>query len=789
VRTPDLDVPFEPVDRIEVEQNLQLARLALLTAPALLLLSRGADGLPYAASVVVGVLLLYGGIELLRRRPQTLLRFQLALRLVDCFVASLVLLTVYRSRGDTHLDFVYLLFVVAAAATHGQRGGLVLAGAGGLAVLATRVELVASGYMVWQVRHLTDAAFFTLFFAGIASVVALLMRKSGEVVARREQLWRAEWVQREASERQQRALAEQRKRLFELSQATIATLSVDDVVRRVLETLREVVHFDVAGVYWLDGSARVLRPAVLVGAAGLPTELQRFEVPVGQGIFGTVAQTGRGELVPNAHLDPRSVYPPGVMLPVEHMLCLPLPGREGTLGIVHAVRTADPPFGQDEFELVRLFVTHAGIAVENARLFEQATALAQTEKLRALGQMASGVAHDLNQSLALIAGYCDLALARLDGPPADAAALRETLGIVAQAAMNGGKTVNGLLTFARSHPEGDPEPIDLRGLLDEVARLTSPRWRDAAQAEGRPIGLEVEAAGGLTLLGWPASLKAAFTNLVLNAVDALPAGGTIRLEASRRGHEVVLEVSDTGVGMAAEVQARVFEPFFSTKGATGTGLGLAMVFGVVEQHGGRIALSSTPGEGTTFRLAFPAAAASPSTPRESVVEDAHVPAEGECPGLRVLVVDDEPQLTRVAALILGREGHDVTTAASGEAALERVREERFDVLVSDVSMGAGMNGWELARRVRQRCPGMRIVLATGYGAAIDPAEAARRGVDAVVAKPYRARTLGEALLPPTGPGSAPARGMAGRGLPSSEARGERSLAGTGHQDPTPNARS
>jgi signal transduction histidine kinase len=766
VRTPDLDVPFEPVDRLEVEQALQRARLALLTAPVLLLVSRGADALPYAAATAVAVLLSYLWIRLLCQRPRALLRFQLVLRLADVFVTWLLLFAAYRTRGDTHLDVVFLLFVVTAAATHGQRGGLILAGAGGLAVLATRLVLVANGDLVWHTRHLTDAAFFAVFFAGTAGVVALLMRRSGEVVARREQLWRTKWMQREAdrvaaeaSEQQHRALAEQRKRLIELSQVTIATLSVDEVARRVLETLRQLVPFDTAGIYWLEGSPRVLRPAVLVGADAQVPAMRRFELPLGQGIFGAVALTGRGELIPNAQLDPRSVYPPGYRPPLEHILCLPLPGREGTLGIVHAVRNDDPPFKEDEFELVQLFVAHAGIAVENARLFEQARTLAQTEKLRALGQMASGVAHDLNQSLALIAGYCDLAMARLDDPSGGGEGsrpqgqrrepwLRETLGIVAQAAMNGGRTVNGLLTFARSHPEGDPEPIALAGLLDEVARLTSPRWRDVAQAEGRPIGLEVEAAEGLKLLGWPASLRAALTNLVFNAVDALPSGGTIRLEARRRGHEAVVEVSDTGVGMAPEVQARIFEPFFSTKGEGGTGLGLAMVFGVVEQHGGRITLSSAPGEGTTFRLAFPAAdAAAGSGPDHDVEGQVSAPAAESSPGLRVLVVDDEPQLTRVAAMILGREGHEVTTAPSGEVALEFLRSGRFDALVSDVSMGAGMNGWELARRARQLRPGLRIVLATGYGAAIDPAEAVRRGVDAVVAKPYRARTLGETLRP------------------------------------------
>jgi signal transduction histidine kinase/ActR/RegA family two-component response regulator len=925
---------FDSVDRLEIERHLQKVRLGMLASPVLLVAARGPEALPYALLIAGGIMLSFGIVALLLRgSPAALTRHQLLLRLVDCAIVSVILAGVYRIERDTHLDFVYLILVVAAAATHAGRGVLIVAAAGGLAILAGRFELALSGAASFGAGDLIVALTYTLFFVVTGSVLTLLMRKSGEAVGRREQQWRDEWVRREAdrqalgeyerlldrltelaqalgggrdrlaafrslrdfvlastpshglyvslydaerderrcaygfsegqeldvallpplpmsespnsrairtgevvicddfqsaikgqphvdtavevdprpprsslvaplkvmgrvvgafevqsplpaaytrehatalglaanlaafaienvdhlererelrvaaeaSEHEHRALAEQRKRLIEMSQAALATLSIDEVICRVLAAIRDLVPINFGAVYWVDGSSRLLRPALVVGDEAFTEPMRTWEIPLGVGIVGEVVRTGRAALANNAHEDPRSVYPPGAAVATDHFVCLPLSGKEGTVGVVMAVRGSDPPFGQDEFELLQLFVTHAGLAIENARLFEQARALAQTEKLRALGQMAGGVAHDLNQSLALIAGYCDLALTRLDQTPSDAAGLRETLGIVAQAAMNGGKTVNGLLTFARSQPDGAPEPVDLAGLLGEVAQLTAPRWRDAAQAEGRPIEVIVGAEGDLLVYGWSASLKAAFTNLIFNAIDAMPRGGRVRLDARRRGHELLVEVADTGVGMSPDVQARVFEPFFSTKGESGTGLGLAMVYGVVQQHGGRVSVRSAVGEGTAFRLVFPAGdrTAETARPTEAPVE---LRAAAPSKVMRVLVVDDEPQLTRVAALILGQQGHEVATASSGEEALALFEREPFDAVISDVSMGAGINGWELARRVRDLRPETRVVLATGYGAAIDPAEARRRGVDLIVAKPYRAGTLRDALV-------------------------------------------
>jgi diguanylate cyclase (GGDEF)-like protein/PAS domain S-box-containing protein len=387
---------------------------------------------------------------------------------------------------------------------------------------------------------------------------------------------------------------------------------------------------------------------------------------------------------------------------------------------------------------------HTEDITEAKQAEQQREAMAQSEKLRALGQMATGIAHDLNQSLMLVASYSGLARQALLQDPPDLAELEDLLTTTTQAAMDGGDTVKRLLLFARAAPKQDGTRVDLTRLVRDAAQLTAPRWRDAAQAAGRPINLRIEADGHPSIHGSPARLRELMTNLIFNSVDALPDGGTIRLRVLADDRQGIVEVIDSGVGMSAEVQERVFEPFFTTKGASGTGLGLAMVFGIVEQHGGHIEVHSTPGIGTTFRISLPlenASAADSSAPASAAQHESQPP-------LRVLVVDDEPMMTRAVVRMLRPSGHVVNVAASGEEALEKLSHQAYDVVVSDMGMGSGMNGWELADAVRNRWPGMRFLLATGWGASIDPVEALERGVEAVLSKPYRLVDLIQALSLP-----------------------------------------
>jgi PAS domain S-box-containing protein len=358
--------------------------------------------------------------------------------------------------------------------------------------------------------------------------------------------------------------------------------------------------------------------------------------------------------------------------------------------------------------------------------------LARAEKLRLIGAMARGVAHDLNQWLGLISGYSDLALIAAAESAQDQPRLREILETMGRAATDAGMTVARLMTFARSEAEGPAEDVPLPELLARVGHLTAPRWRNAAQVEGREVALDVDAEPDAVIVGWPASLREALVNHVFNAIDALPEGGTIRLGAHRRGDEVVVEVRDSGTGMSAEVQARVFEPLFTTKGLHGTGLGLAQVLAAVELHGGRISIDSALGQGTTVRLAFPAA----RRPRRSTGRDAV--------GLTILTVDDEPALAELIASLLRVDGHAVVAVNSGAAALDRLGTESFDLVITDMGM-PGMDGWELTDQVRSRYPTVPIIIASGWGSQITPDEARERGIRAVVPKPYRLRDLRSAI--------------------------------------------
>jgi PAS domain S-box-containing protein len=367
----------------------------------------------------------------------------------------------------------------------------------------------------------------------------------------------------------------------------------------------------------------------------------------------------------------------------------------------------------------------------------QREVFAQSEKLRALGQMASGIAHDFNNQLGLILGYAELLLNRPattdDGETAD-----EMVRTIHTAARDAAAVVRGLRAFYRPAEEDDRPraPVDLAALARQVVGLTQPRWRDQALGRGATIEVEVDAAPVPAVLGDESELREALTNLVFNAVDAMPAGGGLTLRVRPEGGGVRVEVADSGVGMPPEVRARCFEPFFTTKGEHGTGLGLAMVHGIVERHGGTVEVESPPGQGTAFVLRFPAA-----HPAEEARPGDARPTAGP---LRVLVVDDEPRLAKLTARMLRIAGHAVECASGGDEALAALRSADFDAVLTDMAM-PGMSGDELAERVKRERPGTPVVLLTGFGAIMNAAGERPAHVDLVVGKPVEASVLQAAL--------------------------------------------
>ncbi len=382
--------------------------------------------------------------------------------------------------------------------------------------------------------------------------------------------------------------------------------------------------------------------------------------------------------------------------------------------------------------------TNAQLARALEELRRAQDQLVQQERLRALGAMASGIAHDFNNALAPLLGYSELLLYRPDLWQ-DLNRVTEFLELIHTSAQDAARIVSRLREFYREREASEAmQPIAADTLLAQVVALTQPRWRDQALAEGRTILVETAMQPTPMLLGDEASLREALINLVFNAVDALPMGGTIMLRARAMGEGVVLEVSDTGTGMTEEVRRRCLEPFFTTKGERGTGLGLAMVYGVVQRHGGQLEIESAPGQGTTVRIHLPS-----TPPPAPAAPAAAAPPSAQRP-LRVLVVDDEPLVRAVLTEYLTGDGHQVTTAANGAEALALFRAGTFDLVITDLAM-PGLTGDRLAAAIKALAPHTPVVLSSGFGDSVQAPAGRPLNVDARLDKPAKLDALRQVI--------------------------------------------
>jgi len=361
---------------------------------------------------------------------------------------------------------------------------------------------------------------------------------------------------------------------------------------------------------------------------------------------------------------------------------------------------------------------------ERDRMREQYT---QMEKLSALGELASGVAHNFNNTLTGI-----LARAQLLSEAKDPSEIKRGLRIIVQTAEDGAKTVKRIQDFARQRRDQDFVPIDVDQLMLEVAEITRPRWKDAAEARNVHIKLVRQIGSNAFIMGDAGELREVLVNMVFNAVDAMPQGGTITLSTQEAGGEVEIRVADTGAGMSEEVRSRVFDPFFTTKGKGGMGLGLSVSYGIIRRHEGTVEVESQVGHGTTFRVRFikVGEAASPA----KTVAPVSLPSRREG-GLRILVVDDEDYVRELLADILEREGCEVALASEAREALQLFEPGEFDAVFTDVGL-PGMSGWELARAVRERDEEVALAVITGWGDTVSPEEQTEAQADWIVPKPF-----------------------------------------------------
>jgi PAS domain S-box-containing protein len=355
----------------------------------------------------------------------------------------------------------------------------------------------------------------------------------------------------------------------------------------------------------------------------------------------------------------------------------------------------------------------------------------QSERLTALGQMAGGIAHDFNNLLQAILGYAQL-MAR---SPGNIDVVRRGIDVIEKAANGGAETVRRIQKFARLRPDEPFVSMDLNQVVRDSLAITRPRWEEKKVKGGVPLQLELDLGPVPVVMGRPAELNEVITNLVLNAIDAMPRGGTLRLRTRLGDHRhAIITVADTGMGMSEEVRKRVFDPFFTTKGEEGTGLGLSVSHSIVERHGGDLRVESHPGEGTTFTITLPIGMG-PTGESTTGGE-----TRGERKG-RILLVDNDPQVLSILGEMLKDAGHHVLPVPSGSEALRVFVPSGFDLVITNVGMPE-MSGWDVAERLRASDPNVPVIFITGWGLQEeDQARCRRLGISALLFKPVPPQEL------------------------------------------------
>ena len=356
--------------------------------------------------------------------------------------------------------------------------------------------------------------------------------------------------------------------------------------------------------------------------------------------------------------------------------------------------------------------------------------MVQSEKLRAMGEMASGIAHDFNNMLAVILGRTQLVI---DDVKDDK--VKKGIQIIEQAALDAAKTVKRLQDFARIRVEHPFEALDVNEVAEGVLKMVESRRVELEQTKGIAIKVEQELGKVGQVSGDAAELREALLNIFFNAMDAMPTGGKLTVKSLQDEDWVQISIKDTGVGIPDKVKSRIFEPFFTTKASKGSGLGLSVTYGIISRHGGMIKFDSAVGKGTTFYIRLPLAP-------EAVKQEAKKRKAVVAKPANILTVDDEPEVLKALGLTLEYFGHWVKGFIRGDEAIKAFKDGNYDLVITDLGMPE-MSGWDLARAIKKIKPDMPVLLITGW--VVDLDEEQKKLVNGVIAKPFSRDSISSAI--------------------------------------------
>ena len=367
--------------------------------------------------------------------------------------------------------------------------------------------------------------------------------------------------------------------------------------------------------------------------------------------------------------------------------------------------------------------------------------LLQSEKLKSLGELAGGVAHDFNNVLAAILGRVQLLKIQFKPPSGKQEKrksmldLMKSLEIIERASLDGAETVRRIQEFSRKRTDDKNfTQFDINRLLDDALEFTSVRWKNEAEAKGIKINIQKEYSSLPSTLGSATELREVFTNLINNALDAMPQGGSIRIKTCKENSHLSIIVEDTGTGIPEDVKNRIFDPFFTTKGVQSTGLGMSISYGIIHRHKGAIVVNSSEGKGTTFTIRLPILEKS-FEKKENVLT---MPKKQR--KARILVVDDEEDVGQLLSDILISENHEVEVATDGSQGVEMFKKRSFDMVFTDLGM-PGMSGWEVAEKIKTINRRVPVALVTGWNIELKDKEMREKNIDIVIHKPFEVKQV------------------------------------------------
>jgi PAS domain S-box-containing protein len=553
----------------------------------------------------------------------------------------------------------------------------------------------------------------------------------------------------------QSRLQEQLERLALLERITRAINQRQDmrsIFQVVARTLEERLPADFVCICSHDPGAMKLT----IDRVGINSAALGLELGIVEGATVAVDENGLSRCAQGALVYEPELAEVGFAFPrrlarggLHSLVMAPLRIETEVVGVLVIARRKESAFSSADCEFLKQLGEHVALAAHQAKLrgsLEEAyedlkktqAAVLQQERLRALGQMASGIAHDINNAISPVAVYTKSLLEREPDLSPRVVSYLETVGRVIK---DVSATVSRMRDFYRGREsDAQLQVLNLNELVPQVVELTRARWSDMPQQRGIVIRVATQFEKGLPQInGNAAELREAATNLIFNAVDAMPQGGTIAIRTASSPdpsdadlRRVLLEVADTGIGMDEDTCRRCLEPFFTTKGERGTGLGLAMVYGAAQRHKAGLEVDSAPGKGTRIRLSFAATRAAPEPPPRII-------RPSEIPPLRLLLVDDDPAVLNSTRMVLELDGHTVDAADGGETGLETLRKARdsgifFDVIVTDLGMPY-VDGLQVARAAKELFPAALVVLLTGWGRKMGEVDPHSDYVDCILPKP------------------------------------------------------